>query len=197
MPDLLYTRTAAVSSRKSAVMPTEAELHQSVAEYLDWALLPPAVYSTFPAGWGKLSKAMAGRLKGSGLKPGMPDLFVFDRQEIKLGNYQFPKVIGIELKRPGEKPSAAQQLMFPRLRTLGIAIYVCECLEDVAAALQREHVPVRIGLVDPERSIRWQNDDQLVRKKWRHVVTSAKLAAQDAGDDNGTEIRPPGRVAQS
>ena len=29
--------------------PSEGELHASVAHFLDWALLPPAFYSTFPS----------------------------------------------------------------------------------------------------------------------------------------------------
>jgi hypothetical protein len=166
--------------------PTEAQLHQSVAEYLDWVLLPPAVYSTFPAGWGKLGKAMAGQLKASGLKPGMPDIFVFYRHEVKLGDYRFPKIIGVELKRPGEKPSAAQQLMFPRLRELGIPIYVCECVDDVHRAMCKERIPLR--------TIRW-HDEQLERRKRQLDEISAKLV--DTGDGDGTETGTPGRVAQS
>jgi hypothetical protein len=162
--------------------PTESELHQAVAEFLDVALLPPAVYSTFPAGWGKLSTATAGRLKAAGLKPGLPDLFVFDRHNM-IANRTYPKVIGLELKAHGRKPSPAQQLMFPRLRALGIEIYVCECLEDVVEALERERVPLRIGLAELERSVRWRDDEQPGRKKLPPAETSAKLA--DAGDVDG------------
>ena len=161
---------------------TEDELHRSVAEFLDWALLPPAVYSTFPAGWGKLSKSTAGRLKASGLKPGMPDLFVFDRHSM-IANRIYPKIIGLELKARGEKPSAAQQLMFPRLRALGIEIYVCECVEDVAEALERERVPLRISVAQLERSVRCRDDEQPGRKKLPPAETSEKLV--DAGDGDG------------
>ena len=168
--------------RKTAVFgPTEAELHQSVAEYLDWTLLEPATYSTFPAGWGKLSPAMAGRLKGSGLKRGMPDIFIFDRQAMKLGDRVFPKVIGIELKRPGEKPSAAQQLMFARLRDLGIPIYVCECVDDVHRALVKERVPLR--------TLRW-HEEQHERKREQRDAISAKHA--DIGDGDGEASRETG-----
>jgi hypothetical protein len=165
-----------VRSHKSAAY-SEADLHQSVAEYLDWALLPPAVYSTFPAGWGKLGPMMAGRLKASGLKPGMPDIFVFDRQEMKLGDRIFPKIIGIELKAPGGKPSAAQQLMFPRLRELGIPIHVCECIEDVALALNKEHISVR--------TVAW-HEGQLERRKRQLVGISER--PEDIGDADGAKI---------
>jgi hypothetical protein len=164
-----------VSPRKSAVIfaPTEAELHQAVAEYLDWALLPPAIYSTFPAGWGRLSKATAGRLKGSGLKPGMPDLFVFDRHELQLGNRVFPKIVGIELKARGELPSAAQQLMFPMLRQIGIPIHICRCVEDVALALVQEHITMR--------TLRW-HEGQRERSKRPLDETSERPAATGGGN---------------
>ena len=164
-------------TRKSAVTFSEADLHRAVAEYLDWCLVPPAVYSTFPAGWGKLGPMMAGRLKASGLKPGMPDIFVFDRQEIKLGDRIFPKIVGVELKAPGGKPSAAQQLMFPRLRDLGIPIHVCECVEDVALALAKERITVR--------TVAW-HEGQLERRKRQLVGISER--PEDIGDADGAKI---------
>src|SRR5215468_12790351 len=62
--------------RKYRVNP-EGALHRSVAELLDWCLIPPALYSTFPSGWGQLNKATAGTLKACGLKAGWPDIMVF------------------------------------------------------------------------------------------------------------------------
>lgn len=150
--------------KKITALPmNEAELHRAVAEFLDWALVPPAVYSTFPAGWGKLSKRVAGQLKGSGLKPGMPDIFVFDKHNM-IANRTYPKVIGLELKAPGEKPSAAQQLMFAHLRTLGIPIYVCQCIEDVAEALERENVLLRVGLAQLEKTT-WREEQPGLKRK--------------------------------
>ena len=98
----------------------------SVAELLDWVLLPPAIFTTFPAGWGKLTKGTAGRLYASGLKKGMPDLFVFDVMR---------KVIGIELKTGVNGVSSAQREMFAKLQAVGIRVYVCRSLEDVVRAL--------------------------------------------------------------
>jgi hypothetical protein len=176
-------RTAAVRRRiKPAAVYSESELHQTVAEFLDLALLPPAIYSTFPAGWGKLSWKAASHLKKCGMKPGMPDIFVFDR----VGPVQATKVIGLELKKPGEKASAAQQLMFPRLREVGIAIYVCESLDDVVRALTREKIGLRI--------LKWQ-DERRERKRKPHEGISAKPAVQDAGDADGLHDGDSGRHA--
>ena len=112
----------------------------SVAELLDWILVPPAIFTTFPAGWGKLIKATAGRLYASGMKKGMPDILVFD----KFGVAPLT-VIGIELKVGANSVSSAQRTMFARLQTLGIRVYVCRSQEDVVAALDDagiEHRPL-------------------------------------------------------
>ena len=90
-------RTGPARKARTPVI-SEIDLHRSVAELLDWCLLPPAVYTTFPAGWGKLPPKTVGRLKACGLKTGMPDILVFNAG----------KTIGIELKRPGGRLSKAQ-----------------------------------------------------------------------------------------
>ena len=129
-----------MNPRKSAARPfslphnvKESELHVSVAELLDWILVPPAMFSTFPAGWGKLSKATAGRLYASGMKKGMPDILVFDHY--LLGGDTHPMVIGIELKVGVNSLSSAQRTTFARLLGCGIRTYVCRSLEDVVTAL--------------------------------------------------------------
>jgi hypothetical protein len=106
--------------------PRESELHASVAQLLDWVLFPPTIWTTFPAGWGKLTKGTAGRLFASGLKKGMPDILVFDVMR---------KVIGIELKAGAGGVSAAQREMFAKLQGVGVRVYVCWSLEDVIHAL--------------------------------------------------------------
>lgn len=122
-----------MSPRKSAVAYSEHDLHRTVAELLEWMLYYPTVFTTFPAGWGKLAPATAGRLRGAGLKAGFPDILIFHES----------RCVGIELKVKGRKPSAAQQLMFPRLRQCGMKIYVCESVDDVMAALLDANIPFR------------------------------------------------------
>lgn len=117
------------------IHPTESQLHASVAELLDRVLIPPALFTTFPAGWGKLSKATAGRLYASGLKRGMPDIVVF----IGRG-----RVIGLELKAYGRTLSEAQQVMHVKLAAAGVKVYTCKTLDDVLDALQHARVPMRV-----------------------------------------------------
>jgi hypothetical protein len=110
----------------------EAALHRSVAEFLDWVLLPPAIWTTFPAGWTDMRKGAAGRLKGCGLKAGMPDILIFH------GN---GCTMGIELKSIPGKLSKFQLDMFTKLDAAGLRTYVSRSLEDVYNALIIEDVP--------------------------------------------------------
>ena len=113
--------------------PTEPELHLSVANLLDWVLLAPAMYTTFPAGWGVLSPSLGQRLKRSGLKPGMPDIIVF---------YD-GRCFGIELKARNNGLSAEQVAMFKRLKEACIRVHVCRTIDDVMHVLRYEEVPLR------------------------------------------------------
>jgi hypothetical protein len=110
---------------------SESELHVSVAALLDWILIPPAFFTTFPAGWGKLGKATAGRLYACGMKKGMPDLLVFDRNR---------RVVGIELKAGKNGVQSAQRATFAQLQAVNIKVYVCRSLEEVVTALHREGI---------------------------------------------------------
>lgn len=114
---------------------TESQLHVSVAEFLERGLTPPDFFTTFPAGWGKLTKGTAGRLYASGLKKGLPDIFVFARR----------KVIGIELKVPPNSVTSAQRTMFARLQAVGITVYVCHSIDEVSQVLRKAGIPCRLA----------------------------------------------------
>ena len=116
------------------VGPTESELHLSVASLLDWVLTWPAMYSTFPSGWGVLTPSMAQRLKRSGLKAGMPDMLVFPG----LG-----RCFGIELKAGKNGLSDVQRDTFEQLRSAGIPVYTCRTIDAVVNVLTNENVPMK------------------------------------------------------
>jgi hypothetical protein len=120
----------------------ESELHVSVAELLDWILVPPAMFTTFPAGWGKLTKATAGRLYASGMKKGMPDILVFGTHRM-IAHRTYTNVIGIELKAGANTETSAQRTMFAKLQAVGIKVYVCRSIEDVVHALADADIPYR------------------------------------------------------
>jgi len=119
--------------RLTLTEPTEAQLHATVAQYLDWALMPPAMYTTFPAGWGVLTKSTAGRLKGAGLKQGMPDMLVF------FNGF----TLGIELKSHSGKLTPVQSAMHEKLRAAGVRVVTCNSLMEVIDALGIFSIPLR------------------------------------------------------
>lgn len=112
---------------------TEQGLHAAVARFLDWCLLPPAVWTTFPAGWYRLDKAAAGRLKHVGLKPGMPDILIWH------GGHCY----GVELKTAQGKLTMLQSDMHARLAKAGVKIIISRRLSDVIALLRDENIPFR------------------------------------------------------
>ena len=113
---------------------TESQIHASVASLLDWILVPPALYTTFPAGVGKFSKAMAGQLKHRGLKAGMPDILVF----------YAGRCLGLELKKLRSYMSKAQVEMKAKLEAAGVHYVVCRSQDDVITALRYHEVPIRL-----------------------------------------------------
>ncbi|PWT76100.1 MAG: hypothetical protein C5B60_04475 [Chloroflexi bacterium] len=113
--------------------PSETQLHIAVAEFLDWILLPPAMYTTFPAGWGQLGFKTSKQLKRSGLKPGMPDILVLYES----------RCIFIELKAGKNKLSPVQREMHSKLRDAGFHIYIAKSIEDVITVLVHERIPTR------------------------------------------------------
>ena len=81
----------------------EDELHASVADALDKLLLPPARWTTFPAGSVPLPPRYAAKLSRLGLKRGWPDI-----QVVHGG-----RIVGIELKRRGGKLSRTRIVRDP------------------------------------------------------------------------------------
>ena len=131
-------------------IPPEDVLHASVADALDKLLLPPAQWTTFPAGSVPLPPRFAAKLARLGLKRGWPDI------QIIHGGH----IYGIELKRRGGRLSrtrlvrtrrgtlrelAGQEDVFPRLEAAGMTLAVCTTLPQVLATLTAWDVPMRVS----------------------------------------------------
>lgn len=116
----------------------EGQLAKTVASLLTRIVLEPAVWTHFPAGTIKLGPATAGRLKAWGLKPGMPDYFVWFAG----------RSVGIELKRENGVLSDAQKAMHPMLTAAGVPVYVCRSAEDVVQSLYLEGIPMQQNYVN-------------------------------------------------
>lgn len=132
---------------------------------LDWLLLPPAFYTTFPAGWGWLPKATAARLYRCGLKRGMPDVLIFNTN----------RVVGVELKVGTNSATSDQRNMHAKLWAVGIRVYVCRSLEDVIGVLELESIPMQKH---------WQKGVQHGAK------TSEQSAARSGAEEPAQSARP-------
>lgn len=132
---------------------TEDQFHLSVAELLDVCLIPPTFYTTFPAGYGRLSKATSGRLRAKGMKPGMPDIMIFD-----YCGRTYTKVIGLELKVRGNTATSVQRATHARLQAVGVRVFVIRSINQVLMALadagikyRNVHIPAGKRDVEPIR----------------------------------------------
>jgi len=142
-----------VTYRLTAPVVPEDELHASVASLLRKLLLPPARWTTFPAGNVPLPPQYAAKLARLGLQRGWPDILVLHDA----------RIYGIELKRPGGglsktrtvlTRSGAQRVLegqadvFPALERAGMRIAVCRSVDDVVDALvewRLPMIPVRVA----------------------------------------------------
>ncbi len=133
--------------RLTAPVPPEDDLHETVAGALAALVLPPAEWTTFPAGHVELSGQAAAKLARLGLKRNWPDVLVLHGA-----------LHGIELKRPGGRLSITrtvrtrrgrlrvvegQREAFPRLEAAGMKLAVCESLDEVLAQLAAWGIPMR------------------------------------------------------
>ena len=133
--------------RLTAPVVPEDDLHAAVADALDRLLLPPATWTTFPAGHVPLPAQFAVKLARLGLKRNWPDILVLHRG-----------IYGIELKRRGEALSIArwvrtrsgapryvegQRETFPRLEAAGMRLAVCTSVVGVLDQLAAWGVPLR------------------------------------------------------
>lgn len=126
---------------------TEDAFHLAVAELLELVLRMPTFWTTFPAGYGKLGKATAGKLKKKGLKAGMPDILVFHPVE----PWHATRVIGLELKAGRNTTTSAQRNTHQLLWAAGVKCYTIRTLNDVLAALISENIPYKQLLVQESK----------------------------------------------
>lgn len=95
--------------------------------------MPPAMWTTIPAGWTAMNKGAAGRLKACGLKAGMPDIMVFYNSF----------AIGIELKAGGHQPTEVQKKMHEKLMDAGVRVAIARSVDDVEDILRIFGIPMR------------------------------------------------------
>jgi len=110
-------------------------------------LMPPAEWTTFPAGGYRLPRSAATRLARLGLKTGWPDILIVHRGvfgiELKTEVGRLSKTRISRFGRSGVRLIVGQADMHVRLRAAGMPVAVCRSLEDVLAALRGWEIPLR------------------------------------------------------
>lgn len=126
----------------------EHTFHVSIAELLDRVLLPPAMWTTFPAGHIKLPIQAAAKLARLGLKRSWPDILVLHGVlhgiELKAAGGALSRTRIVKSKAGAIRVVEGQTVVFPRLRAAGMKIAVCETIDDVLASLWVWGVPMRV-----------------------------------------------------
>ena len=110
----------------------EDDLQRAIIQYLDLALGPDGVAYAIPNG-GKRHAREAARVKGLGVKAGIPDIGICYRG----------RALYIELKAPRGVMSPAQRQMQQRLNYAGGEVMLCRSVEDAERALRECGVHLR------------------------------------------------------
>jgi hypothetical protein len=131
--------------------PDEDTLHEAVRNLLDGILLPPTVWTCFPAGGYGLTMAAATRLSRLGLKPGWPDIQIihdgrFFGLELKTRTGQLSKSRQVRTRWGGTRLVLGQVEMLRALEAAGARCAVCRSVDDVLFELKRWQIPTRVRL---------------------------------------------------
>ena len=110
----------------------EDDLQRQVFQFLSWALPPDGIAYAIPNG-GRRHAREAARMKGLGVRAGMPDIGICFRG----------RALYVELKAPRGVVSEAQREMAKRLHYAGAAVMLCRSVGELEAQLREACVPLR------------------------------------------------------
>mgnify|MGYP006264391593 CR=1 FL=1 len=118
----------------------EDALQKSIVQYLDWALPPDAVVFAVPNG-GKRHAREAARLRGVGVKAGVPDLCLVWRG----------RALFLEVKAIRGVLAHEQRAMIHKLEYCGALVWVVRSVEQVELVLRDAGVLLRGSVNDNQR----------------------------------------------
>jgi hypothetical protein len=142
----------AMSARQfklTAPVPLERDIHEQCAKVLDAVILPPAMWTPYPAGVVQLSPAQQAAFSRFGLKRGMPDLWFMHEHlymiELKRRGGSLTKTRITYTKRGAPRELLGQDRVFPALLRTGAVkeIAVCFTIDEVLKQLDRWEIPRR------------------------------------------------------
>lgn len=120
------------------VAPKESQIHKEVAFRLVQILRPDVFWTTVEVSnqqGGEAARWQQVKNKQRGVKTGFPDIQIFWAYE------DYTKGLCIELKRPGNKPTAPQLACHTELALANIPTVICRSADEVEEALNVYDVP--------------------------------------------------------
>ncbi len=121
---------------------SETALHMAIADFLRATLAPHVFWSTIGHGGFRLNKAAAGRLKGIGVRAGVPDVLIL-HPETGVAHF-------IEIKIVGGTLSGPQKAMHTLILNSHARVSVCRSVQQVEQFLRSFDFPLR-GTCLPQR----------------------------------------------
>ena len=109
----------------------EYQIHKAIADYLTVSLTRGVWWTTFPAGGG--GKARGARLKGIGLKIGVPDILIVHKG----------LAYWMEVKAPKGRVSLEQDAAHEDLWAAGSPTAIVRSVDDVIGTLKAWMIPHR------------------------------------------------------
>jgi hypothetical protein len=133
--------------RLVAPVAPEDDLHAAVAQALDVLLMPPAEWTTFPAGHVELTGQAAAKLARLGLKRNWPDVLVLHGLlhgiELKRTGGSLSRTRTVRTRRGRLRVVEGQRDVFPRLEAAGMRLAVCDSVDTVIRQLEAWNIPLR------------------------------------------------------
>ena len=138
----------ATKFRLTSPEPSEDDLQETVADALRVLLLPPTMWTAFPAGHVKLAPAQAARLYRMGLCRGWPDILIIHDGcvfgiELKTRTGVLSKTRIVRTRSGGARVVVGQRDMHTRLLASGMRLAVCRSLDGVLSQINAWGIPTR------------------------------------------------------
>ena len=118
---------------------TEYKLHCQIAQYLDMVIKFPSRWHTVEVsnhGYGKAAMINQMMDKKKGVRTSWPDIEIIEVCDDGWGCNQVMRVIFLEVKIPGAKPTDKQEAFHAELRAEGHHVSVVTSVEDVEKVLK-------------------------------------------------------------
>jgi hypothetical protein len=134
--------------RLTAPVVPENDLHEAVANAMRLLVMPPAEWTTFPAGSVPLPPEYAAKLYRMGLRRNWPDIQIvhdgiFHGVELKRVGGKLSKTHLVRSKRGRLRLVEGQADLHPRLEAAGARLAVCSSVDAVLDQLRAWNIPMR------------------------------------------------------